>query len=79
MGPVYHDKLRRTAGDVIAVATDDRNEGRRLHANLGEERPGIRPRCARKVGLIVPDQIHLVDEDGELADAEHRHHVAVAP
>ena len=29
--------------------------------------------------LVVADQVHLVDEHRELADAEHRHQVAVPP
>ena len=28
--------------------------------------------------LVPADQVHLVHDDGELADAEQRHHVAVA-
>ncbi len=41
------------------------------------EKFGVLPDDALVVTLAEIDQVHLVDHDGDLLDAEHGHHVAV--
>ena len=76
-GAVVPGRFRGARGDVGAVTRAHRDEAGGPHAEAREEvRVLARDRFE---GLLVPiEQVHLVDQHRDLADAEHRKDVAVA-
>ena len=64
--------------DVVAVDRRHRDAQHVLDADLGRERAivGLDPLADL---LRVVHEVHLVDREHDLLDAEQRHHVAVAP
>ncbi len=63
--------------DVVAAPSRDRNEAGGSDADLIEER-AIFLDDSLVHGAVPANQIHLVDDHSELANAEQRHHVAMA-
>ena len=70
--------LRAARGDVVAVLGGHGNETFRLHAHRFEEGAEFRLNLVEtRLGIIF--QVHLVDQHGNLPDAEEIEQVAVAP
>jgi hypothetical protein len=61
--------MRAGAGDVVAFARDDRNGGDRQRAQLTAQRVEIR-HDAVEHRLLVAHQVHLVDGQNQLTDAQ---------
>ncbi len=61
--------MGRAVGDVVAAARRDGDEGGRPDADLVEE-GAVLLRDAIEDAPVPAHEIHLVDHDGELADAE---------
>ena len=61
--------LRR--GDVVAVARADRNGGHRQRSELAEQRVEVGDDLVEH-RLVEADQVHLVDRQHHLADAQQR-------
>ena len=64
-------------GDVIAVPADHGNHGGWIDAHLPEKRAVLGFDTGKPV-RIAGDQVHLVHQNGQLPDAEHRGDVPVA-
>ena len=62
----------------LVLATDHRDDRRRLQADRVEERPEL-ARERVECFLAIADEIHLVDHDGDLTHAEHREQIGVTP
>ena len=75
--PVVPGGRRRARDDVVAVARADRDEARGVDAEPAEE-VGVLGDDRLELGLVPVQQVHLVDQHADLADAEHGEDVAVA-
>ncbi len=62
--------------DVVAIAARDGNERGGIHADARKER-AVFGLDALEVRAVVADEVHLVHQDREVPNAQHRHHVAV--
>ena len=67
---------RGARDDVVAVARADRDEAGGVHAEPAEE-VGVLGDDRVELGLVPVQQVHLVDQHADLADAEHAEDVAV--
>ena len=77
VGPSYQGACRGARDDVVAVARADRDEARGVDAEPAEE-VVVLGDDGLELGLVPVEQVHLVDQHADLADAEHREDVAVA-
>ena len=68
---------RGARDDVVAVARAHRDEAHRVHAEPAEE-VAVLGDDRLELGLVPVEQVHLVDQHADLADAEHGEDVAVA-
>ena len=69
--------VRTRAGHVVAVPRDDRNGGHGQRAELGAQRGEVGHDVVEH-RLVVADQVHLVDRQDQLADAQQRSDGGVA-
>ena len=69
---------RRAFGDAVAVARGNRNHRRRRHAEADQMRRNLVADLLEPVGAEI-DPVHLVDDHGDLFDAEQMQQIAVAP
>ena len=70
--------MRAAIDDHVALARRNRNERIRRHAERGEIGAELRLDAA-ELGLAVGDLVHLVDDDGDPADAEQMQQKTVPP
>ena len=76
--PVVPADPRRAFGDAVAVARGNRNHRRRRDAKAGQMRGNLVADLLEAVGAEI-DPVHLVDDDGDLLDAEQMQQIAVPP
>ena len=76
-GPVVPGEAARGRDQVLAGYAADRNEARGRHAEPAEKLAVLADDPIEDV-LAVAHQVHLVDDDGDLPDTEHRQHEPVA-
>ena len=69
---------RRAFGNAVAVARGNRNHRRRRHAEADQMRRNLVADLLETFRAEV-DPVHLVDDDGDLLDAEQMQQIAVAP
>ena len=77
-GSVVPSQAFAPVSDIASLSTGDGYERRRPDVHLGEELTVFQHDTVER-GPVVAHEIHLVDEDGDLPDAEHGQHVAVPP
>ena len=71
-------RIGRVRRDVIALEARDRQRGERLDAD-GVGKGGIFGHDLVKTGLIIIDQIHLVDRQHDVADANQLAQIGMPP
>ena len=69
---------RRVFGDAVAVARGNRNHRRRRHAEADQMRGNLVADLLETVSAEI-DAVHLVDDDGDLLDAQQMQQIAVTP
>ena len=76
--PSYHGMFARALDDVVAVQRRDRDEREVVHVELGRELAELVPDAFEDL-LVVVDEVHLVDAQHEVRDAEQRREERVPP
>jgi hypothetical protein len=76
--PLVPGRPIRLGGDVVAGDPGDRNGGEAGDADLGRE-GAIGQRDPVEHRLVVIDQVHLVDRQHDVLDADQMRQIAVAP
>ena len=69
--PEYQGMRVLGDGDVVAVARADRDRGHRERSQLAEQRVEVGDDLVEH-RLVEADQVHLVDRQHDLADAQQR-------